>query len=162
MKRNAILPYNDAFEEYIRKIIEEEKRGAELTGSYEKLSLLEQYHREYLKEKEILNKSMAKDQNQKITTEDVKKFQSELFSLPLSGDEIRKQFQQLDEYVQEQHENSIVHVPVKNEKGIIQLFKKGNKLFEKKRKEWWKDVESYYERPTGSQTDYYNQFGPTW
>lgn len=89
LKRNAIMPYNDATLDYLDKCIEEEVGKVQAGGSAEKLRSMKQYRKEYEQEVHHLEQSMADGSEQSLLTqEDVEKMKKGLYSLKHYGKEL--------------------------------------------------------------------------
>lgn len=79
LKKNAILPYNDVYEDYLNHAIKEEERCAVETRDTVKLDKLKQMIDEYREERKIIENAMN-TQGQAITPAEVDKMKLELFS----------------------------------------------------------------------------------
>ncbi|KAL4878023.1 hypothetical protein BJY04DRAFT_221595 [Aspergillus karnatakaensis] len=66
LRRNAIMPYNDATLEHLDRAIEEEKGKVAVGGSRDRLEQLCQYRQQYEKEVEILDEYMNEGENSRI------------------------------------------------------------------------------------------------
>ncbi|KAL4989590.1 hypothetical protein BDW68DRAFT_175730 [Aspergillus falconensis] len=66
LKRNAIMPYNDATLDYLDRTIEDEKGKVAAGGSQDMLGRLFQYREQYQQEIKILNDQMAKGENSRL------------------------------------------------------------------------------------------------
>lgn len=150
------MPYNDSFEEYAKKNIEEEERCAAESRDYEKLTELKKQLQEYREERNILEQAMKTDQNQRISANDVANLQQELFELPLSGKEIEQLFQQMDDYVQAQYPHLVV--PIKTSKGLKYITEKSKKYAQKKAKKI-KELWDFIIEPTISSSPWYGGQG---
>lgn len=90
LKRNAIMPYNDATLDYLDRCIEEEAGKVQVGGSAEKLNNTKQYRKEYEQEIRHLEDSMANGSEHSLLDQDgVEIMKKELYSLKHYGKELR-------------------------------------------------------------------------
>lgn len=90
LKRNAIMPYNDATLDYIDRTMEEEKENVAAGGSRDKLQRLAQYRTQYEQEIRTLNEQMVKGENSKLLDRvGVEKLVQKLHSLPHYGQTLK-------------------------------------------------------------------------
>jgi hypothetical protein len=110
LKRNAIMPYNDATLDYIGRNIEEEKEKVAAGGSRDKLGRLTQYRDKYAQEIKALNEQMEKGDNSKLLEQsDIERLVHKLHTLPHYGQMLKgigEVFEELQLY--EQREKSYV------------------------------------------------------
>ena len=66
LKRNAIIPYNDATIDYLERLMEEERGKVAVGGSRDKLDSLTQYRRQYEQQVQILDEYMNKGEHQML------------------------------------------------------------------------------------------------
>ncbi|KAL3441270.1 hypothetical protein BJX65DRAFT_313944 [Aspergillus insuetus] len=66
LKRNAIMPYNDATLDYLDRSIQDEKENVALGGSRDQLDRLEQYRKQYEQQVKVLDEHIAKGENSKL------------------------------------------------------------------------------------------------
>lgn len=66
LRRNAIIPYNDATIEYLDRNMEDEKRKVFKGGSRDKLDSLTQYRQQYEQQVRILDEYMEKGEHQML------------------------------------------------------------------------------------------------
>ncbi|KAF5288460.1 hypothetical protein FQR65_LT02112 [Abscondita terminalis] len=94
LKTNAIAPYNDAYEAYIKYLIDREKSMSEACD-VEMIKQLERMLREYTEEKiTIMNAiSQAKDNTTVIKADDIFNAIRSLYSLEIFGVKIRELFE---------------------------------------------------------------------
>lgn len=86
LKRNAIMPYNDATLDYLDRCIEEEVGKVQAGGSGEKLDNLKQYRREYEQEIQHLEEYMEKVTEELLLDQDcVNIMMKDLYSLKHYG-----------------------------------------------------------------------------
>ncbi|CAG2172005.1 unnamed protein product [Oppiella nova] len=86
LKDNALTPFNDAFEDYVNVIIENEKQG----GSKVTIDKLEQMLKRYKYEKNVILDAMKKSDQGTISVEDIDQIIKKLCGLKWNGPAIRK------------------------------------------------------------------------
>jgi hypothetical protein len=110
LKRNAIMPYNDATMDYIARTIEEERGKVAAGGSRDKLERLTQYQKQYAQEIEALDEQMGKGETSKpLEQPDIERLVEKLHALPKYGQMLKGMglvFEELKLY--EQREKSYV------------------------------------------------------
>ncbi|KAL2852048.1 hypothetical protein BJY01DRAFT_244664 [Aspergillus pseudoustus] len=90
LKRNAIMPYNDATLDYLDRTIEEEKGKVAVGGSRDRLEQLCQYRQQYEKEVEILDEYMIKGESSRLLDrEGVELLVQKLHALPHYGQSLK-------------------------------------------------------------------------
>uniref|UniRef100_A0AC35GCA2 G domain-containing protein n=1 Tax=Panagrolaimus sp. PS1159 TaxID=55785 RepID=A0AC35GCA2_9BILA len=94
LKQNAIMAYNDVFEKYVEKSIEEEEKCIRAGGDHSKLNNLKRCLAEYRQERATIEQAILKGGNnaQQISTDDVKHMKSTLFALPHFGAKLKELF----------------------------------------------------------------------
>uniref|UniRef100_A0AC35GU78 G domain-containing protein n=1 Tax=Panagrolaimus sp. PS1159 TaxID=55785 RepID=A0AC35GU78_9BILA len=94
LKQNAIMAYNDVFEKYVEKSIEEEEKCIRAGGDNTKLNNLKRCLDEYRQERAAIEHAIQSGGNapQQITTDDVKNMKTELFALPHFGAKLKELF----------------------------------------------------------------------
>uniref|UniRef100_A0A914YRT0 G domain-containing protein n=1 Tax=Panagrolaimus superbus TaxID=310955 RepID=A0A914YRT0_9BILA len=93
LKLHAMLPYNDAVEEYLKYNIEEEKRIFTATKDEsikEKIELLQDQLAAYQEKKRILDENLENNTAKVATISDIRKWETIITNLPLTGKEIKK------------------------------------------------------------------------
>ncbi|KAF5288459.1 hypothetical protein FQR65_LT02111 [Abscondita terminalis] len=97
LKNNAIAPYNDAYEAYIKYLIDREKSLGEVSDS-EMIKQLERLLREYGEEKTIIMNAIseAKDRSSVIKADEIIHDVRCLYSLNLYGSKIQELFHAQD------------------------------------------------------------------
>ncbi|CAG2165373.1 unnamed protein product [Oppiella nova] len=86
LKNNALTPFNDAFEDYVNVIIENEKQG----GSKVTIDKLEQMLKRYKYEKDVIVDAMKKSDQGTISVEDIDQVIKQLCGLKWNGPTISK------------------------------------------------------------------------
>jgi GTPase SAR1 family protein len=66
LKRNAIMPYNDATIDYLDRLIEQERGIVNSGGSRDNLNVLEQYRKQYEQEVQTLDKYFKKGEESRL------------------------------------------------------------------------------------------------
>lgn len=90
LKRNAIMPYNDATLEYLDRCLEEEMHKVVAGGSQDKLESLKRYRREYEQEIKVLEGFMNDgDGDRLLDQQGIHLLMRDLFSLTHYGDTLR-------------------------------------------------------------------------
>jgi len=98
LKRNAIMPYNDATLEYLDRHLEDERAKVSLGGSRDKLDRLAQYRKQYEQEVRILEEYINKGENHMLLDQTgVELLLRQLYSLKHYGKELRELKQVVDE-----------------------------------------------------------------
>ncbi|CAG2167983.1 unnamed protein product, partial [Oppiella nova] len=94
LKHNAMTPFNDAFGDYVKYLIENEKRGGSIAEKDSRLTVqkLEEVLDRYNREKKIILKEMERTGPRKseISVKDIEESIRELCRLKHSGGDIRK------------------------------------------------------------------------
>uniref|UniRef100_A0A914QB10 G domain-containing protein n=1 Tax=Panagrolaimus davidi TaxID=227884 RepID=A0A914QB10_9BILA len=91
---NAILPYNDAFEEYVGKTISEEKNCVAAGGDRSKLDNMQKFLAEYRAQKMILKKAKKEPGvSGTITPDEIAVIKTELYDLPRYGQLLKDLFE---------------------------------------------------------------------
>jgi GTPase SAR1 family protein len=90
LKRNAIMPYNDATLEYLDRHMQDERNKVQAGGSRDKLDSLTQYRKQYEQQVKILDKYMQKGEDHMLLDQDgVKMLVKELYKLKHYGKILR-------------------------------------------------------------------------
>ncbi|XP_055341494.1 uncharacterized protein LOC129590346 [Paramacrobiotus metropolitanus] len=90
LKKNAMIPYNDAMEEYLRYLISAEYEKIAIGASRDNLENYQKMLNAYREEKRILEDAMQnQDEDRQITAKDIKDAIRSLYSLPINGQTIR-------------------------------------------------------------------------
>ncbi|XP_055330645.1 uncharacterized protein LOC129583006 [Paramacrobiotus metropolitanus] len=89
LKQNAIVPYNDAMEDYLNYAILEEQNKIPLGASDAVKKNLEVMLSKYRIERKILDDAMAKGSKVEMSPQDIEKMVQTLYALPIKGAEIR-------------------------------------------------------------------------
>jgi GTPase SAR1 family protein len=90
LKRNAIMPYNDATLEYLDRHIEDERSKVAVGGSRDKLDNLTQYKEQYQQQINILEEYMKKGEDQMLLNQaGVEMLVQDLYTLPHYGKALR-------------------------------------------------------------------------
>ena len=93
LKANAIIPYNDAVEDYLDMCIDQERNKAREIRNDALLSTMEDMRRQYQEERKILDGAIGSGGAENIhTAEDVMKLQEELFRLKHMGKTLKDLF----------------------------------------------------------------------
>ena len=93
LKANAIIPYNDAVEDYLDMCIDQERNKAKEIRNDSLLSTMEDMRRQYERERRILDEAIGSGVGENIhTPEDVMKLQEELFGLKHMGKTLKVLF----------------------------------------------------------------------
>uniref|UniRef100_A0A914XNS0 G domain-containing protein n=1 Tax=Plectus sambesii TaxID=2011161 RepID=A0A914XNS0_9BILA len=92
LKRHAILPYNDAIEDYLKLNISEAERLDPLSPNKDDIKRLKDQLKQYQEQKRVLDESMRQDPRKEVKLEDIKVMQKELLNLPLTGKDIQDLF----------------------------------------------------------------------
>ncbi|XP_054166187.1 uncharacterized protein LOC128963700 [Oppia nitens] len=97
LKHNAMTPFNDAFEDYVKYLIRNEKRVKTFVSSgdsrrRQSVEQLEQLLQQYRHEKRVILESMKRgDKNYcTITLDDIQQCVTKLYELPLNGQKIQE------------------------------------------------------------------------
>ncbi|XP_055341853.1 uncharacterized protein LOC129590576 [Paramacrobiotus metropolitanus] len=91
LKENAMLPYNDAMEEYLRYLISAEREKIAVGASRAVLENYQNMLNAYQEERKILEEAMqAGNHEQPITAEEITMAMRSLYRLPLNGQKIRR------------------------------------------------------------------------
>jgi energy-coupling factor transporter ATP-binding protein EcfA2 len=94
LKQNAILEYNNAFEERIQLEIRKEQAASEgIDDTAEVISKLQKTLQHYKSQMNAINVSIATGKAVKITEEEVQSLMTSLFTLPHNGSNIRKMYE---------------------------------------------------------------------
>ena len=94
LKVNAIIPYNDAVEDYLDMCIEQEGNKPHAIRNATLLSTLEDMKRQYVKERKILDAAIDTDTGENIhSPEEVMELQRELFNLKHMGRTLKDLFE---------------------------------------------------------------------
>jgi GTPase SAR1 family protein len=98
LKRNAIMPYNDATLEYLDRHLEDERAKVLVGGSRDKLDRLTQYRKQYEQEVRTLEEYIDKGENHVLLDQTgVELLLQQLYSLKYYGKELRELRQVVDE-----------------------------------------------------------------
>ncbi|XP_055341675.1 uncharacterized protein LOC129590459 [Paramacrobiotus metropolitanus] len=90
LKRNAMIPYNDAMEEYLNYLISNEKEKIAVGLPRDHLVGYERMLREYREEKQLLEESMQSGEKEhQLTMENIVEAIQSLYGLPINGRRIR-------------------------------------------------------------------------
>uniref|UniRef100_A0AC34GTH8 G domain-containing protein n=1 Tax=Panagrolaimus sp. ES5 TaxID=591445 RepID=A0AC34GTH8_9BILA len=94
LKQNAIMAYNDVFEKYVEKSIEEEEKCIQAGGDHTKLKNLKRCLDEYRQERAAIEHAIQRGGNapQQISTDDVQNMKKDLFALPHFGAKLKELF----------------------------------------------------------------------
>jgi GTP-binding protein EngB required for normal cell division len=110
LKANAILPYNDAFEKYVEKTINEEEKCIAYGGDRTKLDNLKKLLAEYQQQKAIMQ-AVPKDTDpsnvEKISPDDIDVLKARLFNLSHIGETLENLFKATEEGINK-HNNHII------------------------------------------------------
>ena len=90
MKQSAMIPYNDAFNDYLDLQIELERKKDKEVRQENKIKMLEREKMNYAEVKKLLDKSDGTAQ--RITPEDIFEMKKELTSLEIYGKQLEDHF----------------------------------------------------------------------
>ena len=88
LKHNAMVPYNDAFNDYIDMLIQDEQNKAEHADK-KKIERLLNDKKVYENNKEVLIKALDESKGTKIKIEDIFKMRDNLVGLKHNGNALR-------------------------------------------------------------------------
>jgi GTPase SAR1 family protein len=98
LKRNAIMPYNDATLEYLDRHLEDERSKVIAGGSRDKLERLTQYRKQYEQQVHILDEYMKKGEHHMLLDQaGVELLLRQLYSLKHYGKALRDMRQAIDD-----------------------------------------------------------------
>ncbi|XP_055348945.1 uncharacterized protein LOC129595840 [Paramacrobiotus metropolitanus] len=126
LKMNAMLPYNDAMEEYLRYLISAEHEKIAIGASRDSLANYQKMVNAYREEKRILEEAMQnQDDDRQITAKDIKDAIRSLYKLPINGKAIRDMVDVVqDAHAQQQRHTEICYSP--KQPGTIRATRKRN------------------------------------
>ena len=91
LKKNAIVPYNDTFEQYINMLIYDEESKDERIKDANKIEQLQNDKRTYLQKKEVLEEMLKRgsgDNDDTITPEKITELKEKLMKLEHNGKQL--------------------------------------------------------------------------
>lgn len=91
LKKNAIVPYNDTFEQYMNMLIYDEESKDERIKDANKIEQLQNDKRTYLQKKELLEETLKRgsdDNDDTITPEKISELKEKLMKLEHNGKQL--------------------------------------------------------------------------
>ncbi len=88
LKKNALIPYNDSFSEYLDMLIKDEEAKEELIRDDKRIEQLRKDKKEYEERKNVIMKNIAsgaKDKNEVLPKEKIEEIKQKLCSLKHNG-----------------------------------------------------------------------------
>ncbi|XP_054165565.1 uncharacterized protein LOC128963114 [Oppia nitens] len=133
LKHNALTPFNDAFEDYVKHLIRVEEHNLALipgeSSSRQSVEQLESLLKQYQHEKNVIIDSMEKngDNYSAVTLDDIDKCLNKLYSLPINGQKIQQMIKMQLNIVDKIHvqtQQQVIEVPVNQNNSIVKGLKK--------------------------------------
>ncbi|CAG2170222.1 unnamed protein product [Oppiella nova] len=92
LKNNALTPFNDAFEDYVKVIIKNEEQAGNFDGSSSRVTIdkLTQMLEQYEYEKKVILDAMKKSEHGSISVDDIEQIIKQLCGLKWNGQAIKK------------------------------------------------------------------------
>ncbi|XP_054165540.1 uncharacterized protein LOC128963094 [Oppia nitens] len=125
LKHNALTPFNDAFEDYVKHLIKVEEYNVSLVPEESKQSVeqLEQMLKQYQHEKCVILDSMKKgDKYSAVTLDDINNSVNKLYELPIYGQKIQQLMNMqlmIGHKVYSNFQQHVIEVPVNTNKSIV-------------------------------------------